>query len=109
NSPRINRGTGYETQRIGNVAGARETVGSTVVSTDDHYNVFAIESEHPEQSKYVHDAYPIEQDKHNVIIDSLDISYDSKQIDQNDDDADLVNEQSLFFISEIVSFKSLIV
>nr|GFA55991.1 hypothetical protein [Tanacetum cinerariifolium] len=26
NSPRINRGTGYENQRIGNVAGARETV-----------------------------------------------------------------------------------
>nr|GEW14430.1 retrovirus-related Pol polyprotein from transposon TNT 1-94 [Tanacetum cinerariifolium] len=31
NSPRINRSTGYENQRIGNVAGARETVGSTVV------------------------------------------------------------------------------
>nr|GFD15600.1 hypothetical protein [Tanacetum cinerariifolium] len=31
NSPRINRNAGYENQRIGNVAGARETVGSTVV------------------------------------------------------------------------------
>nr|GEZ44390.1 hypothetical protein [Tanacetum cinerariifolium] len=31
NSPRINRGTGYDNQRIGNVAGARETVGSMVV------------------------------------------------------------------------------
>nr|GFD07961.1 hypothetical protein [Tanacetum cinerariifolium] len=31
NSPRINRGTGYENQRNGNVAGARETVGSSVV------------------------------------------------------------------------------
>nr|GEW11671.1 hypothetical protein [Tanacetum cinerariifolium] len=31
NSPRINRSTGYENQRIGNVVGARETVGSTVV------------------------------------------------------------------------------
>nr|GEU37026.1 retrovirus-related Pol polyprotein from transposon TNT 1-94 [Tanacetum cinerariifolium] len=30
NSPRINRSTRYENQRIGNVAGARETVGSTV-------------------------------------------------------------------------------
>nr|GEY72307.1 hypothetical protein [Tanacetum cinerariifolium] len=28
NSPRINRGTGYESQRIRNVAGARETVGT---------------------------------------------------------------------------------
>nr|GFB52260.1 hypothetical protein [Tanacetum cinerariifolium] len=31
NSPRINRNAGYENQRIGNVAGDRETVGSTVV------------------------------------------------------------------------------
>nr|GEW13864.1 hypothetical protein [Tanacetum cinerariifolium] len=30
NSPRINRSAGYENQRIGNVAGARETVGSTM-------------------------------------------------------------------------------
>nr|GEZ36503.1 hypothetical protein [Tanacetum cinerariifolium] len=30
NSPRINRSTGYENQRIGNVVEARETVGSTV-------------------------------------------------------------------------------
>nr|GFC98518.1 hypothetical protein [Tanacetum cinerariifolium] len=36
NSPRINRSTGYENQRIGNVVGARETVGSTVRDdTDD--------------------------------------------------------------------------
>nr|GEZ39596.1 ribonuclease H-like domain-containing protein [Tanacetum cinerariifolium] len=31
NSPRINRNAGYENQRIGNVAGARENVGSSVV------------------------------------------------------------------------------
>nr|GEX97854.1 Gag-Pol polyprotein [Tanacetum cinerariifolium] len=31
NSPRINRSVGYENQRIGNVTGARETVGSSVV------------------------------------------------------------------------------
>nr|GEW93990.1 hypothetical protein [Tanacetum cinerariifolium] len=31
NSPRINRSAGYENQRIGNVAGARENVGLTVV------------------------------------------------------------------------------
>nr|GEW13847.1 hypothetical protein [Tanacetum cinerariifolium] len=134
NSLRINRSIGYENQRIGNVAGARETVGSTVkpkrvkdaayhrekmlsckkeeagiqlnaeqadwrddtddeledqeleVSNDDHYNVFPIESEHPEQSKSVHDTYPIEQDAHNMIIDSLDMSYDIEENDQNDDD-----------------------
>nr|GEX81661.1 hypothetical protein [Tanacetum cinerariifolium] len=60
NSPRINRSTGYENQRIGNVAGARETV-----------------------------------DAHNVIIDSLDMSYDKEEIDQNDDDNDLANERKL--------------
>nr|GFB48593.1 hypothetical protein [Tanacetum cinerariifolium] len=46
------------------------------VPNDDHYNVFAMESTYLEQSKSVHDTYPIEQDAQNVIIDSLDISYD---------------------------------
>nr|GEY58742.1 hypothetical protein [Tanacetum cinerariifolium] len=36
------------------------------VSNDENYNVFAIESEHPEQSKSVHDTYPIEKDEHNT-------------------------------------------
>nr|GEX34558.1 hypothetical protein [Tanacetum cinerariifolium] len=196
NSLRINRNAGYENQRIGNVAGARETVGSTVVqksriqcynckefrhvarecqkpkrakdaayhrekmllckqeeagiqlnaeqanwrddtdddkledqeleahymymtqlqevspdaansgpifddeslqkvSNNDHYNVFAMESAHPEQSKPVHDTYPIEQDAQNVIIDSLDMNYNSEEIDQNDDDNDLAKEREL--------------
>nr|GEU41357.1 hypothetical protein [Tanacetum cinerariifolium] len=195
NSLRFNRGTGHDNQRLGNVAGARETVGTTVVqksriqcynckefkhvvrecqkpkrvkdvayhrekmllckqedagiqlnaeqadwrddiddksedpeleahymymtqiqegspdaadsgpifnfepmqkvSNNDNYNVFAIESDHPEQSKSVNDTYPIEQDEHNMIIDSLDMSYDREQIDQNDDDDDLANEREL--------------
>nr|GEU76895.1 hypothetical protein [Tanacetum cinerariifolium] len=196
NSPRISRCTGYDNQRIVNVAGARETVGTTVVQksgiqcytckeyghvarecqkpkwardatyhkekmlvckqeeagfelnaeqanwkddtddepedqeleahymyvaqiqevtpdaadnsgpifdteplqkvpNNDNYNVFAIESEHPEQSKSVNDTYPIEQDEHNVIIDSLDMSYDREHIDPNDDDDDLANERDL--------------
>nr|GEW43120.1 Gag-Pol polyprotein [Tanacetum cinerariifolium] len=64
------------------------------VSNNDHYNVFPIKSEHPEQSESVHDTYPIEQDAHNVIIDSLDMSYDREEIDQNDDN-DLANEREL--------------
>nr|GEY61411.1 retrovirus-related Pol polyprotein from transposon TNT 1-94 [Tanacetum cinerariifolium] len=65
------------------------------VSNDDHYNVFAIESEHPEQSKSVHDTYFIDQDAHIMIIVSLDMSYDREEIDQNDDDNDLANEREL--------------
>nr|GFB87754.1 hypothetical protein [Tanacetum cinerariifolium] len=51
------------------------------VSNDDHYNVFAMEIIHPEQSKSVHDTYPIEQDAQNI--------------DQNDEDADLAKEREL--------------
>nr|GEV20985.1 retrovirus-related Pol polyprotein from transposon TNT 1-94 [Tanacetum cinerariifolium] len=196
NSPRINRGVGYDNQRLGHVAGARETVGTTVVqkfgiqcynykefghvarecqkpkrakdatyhrekmllckqeeagiqlnaeqanwrddtddeledqeleahymymaklqevtsdaagnfgpifdteplekvSNNDNYNVFAIESEHPEQSESIHDTYLIVQDEHNVIIDSLNMNYDREQIDQNDDDNDIAKEREL--------------
>nr|GEZ61305.1 retrovirus-related Pol polyprotein from transposon TNT 1-94 [Tanacetum cinerariifolium] len=107
----INRGTGYDNQRIVNVVGARENVEVTPDAADnsgpifdseplqkvlnnDNYNVFAIESKHPEQSKSVNDTYLIEQDEHNVIIDSFDTSYDIEQIDHDDDD-DLANERDL--------------
>nr|GEV29259.1 retrovirus-related Pol polyprotein from transposon TNT 1-94 [Tanacetum cinerariifolium] len=138
---RINKGTRYDTQRIGNVAGARETVEQAdwkddtddepedqeleahymymtqiqevtldaadnsgpiydteplqKVQNNDHYNVFSIKSKHSEQSTFVNDTYLIKQDEHNVIIDSLDMSYDREQIDQNDDDDDLANEREL--------------
>nr|GEV30035.1 retrovirus-related Pol polyprotein from transposon TNT 1-94 [Tanacetum cinerariifolium] len=168
NSPRINRGVMHDNQRLGNVAGARETKPKRAkdaayhrekmllckqeeakiqlnteqadwkddtddesedqeleahymymaqiqevsldaadsgpifdteplqkVQNDDHYNVFAIESDHPEQSESVNDTYLIEQDEHNVIIDSLDMSYDREQIDQNDDYDDLADEHDL--------------
>nr|GFC54529.1 hypothetical protein [Tanacetum cinerariifolium] len=65
------------------------------VSNDDHYNVFAMESVHPEQSKSVPDTYPIKQDAQNMIIDSLDMNYDREEIDQNNDDNDLAKERAL--------------
>nr|GEW39914.1 protein ALP1-like [Tanacetum cinerariifolium] len=195
NSPRINRNAGYESQRSGNVAGARETVGSSMVQksgiqcynckefghvsrecqkpkrakdaayhrekmllckqeeagiqlnaeqadwkddtddesddqeleahymymakvqevfpdavdsgpifdtepeqkvqNDDHYDVFAIECQHPEQSESVHETYLIEQDAHNVLNESVDMNYDSEQINQNDEDDDLTEERKL--------------
>nr|GFB85770.1 hypothetical protein [Tanacetum cinerariifolium] len=70
------------------------------VSNDDHYNVFSIESAHPEQSKSVLDTYPIKQDAHNVLIDSLDMSYDRVEIDQNDDDNDLAKERE--FLASLI-------
>nr|GEV29640.1 uncharacterized mitochondrial protein AtMg00810-like [Tanacetum cinerariifolium] len=152
NSPRINKGTGYDNQKIVNVAGAGENVGTPMVQqsgiqcynckeyrhvarecqkskrakdasyykekmllckqeearfqlnaeqadwrddTDDEPEDQELEGhyiEHPEQSKSVNETYPIEQDEHNGIIDSLDMSYDREQVDQDDDD-DLTNEQ----------------
>nr|GEV16689.1 hypothetical protein [Tanacetum cinerariifolium] len=74
------------------------------VSNDDHHNVFAIERTHPEQSESVLDTYPIEQDAQNVIIDSLDMSDDREEIDQNDDDNDLAKERELL-ASLIEKFK----
>nr|GEX53839.1 hypothetical protein [Tanacetum cinerariifolium] len=65
------------------------------VQNDDHYDVFAIKCQHLEQSESVHKTYLIEQDAHNVIIESVDMNYDSEQIDQNDADVDLAIERDL--------------
>ncbi|GJS53014.1 hypothetical protein Tco_0626376 [Tanacetum coccineum] len=153
NTPRINRGTGYDNQRVVNVARARENVArecqklkrgkrmqlskvenaivgckqsgvgfqlniqevtpccadnygtaifdveplQNVKNNDDIYNVFAIESEHPEQPEFVNDTYPVEQDEHNIIIDSLDMIYDREQDDQ--DDNDLANQRNVICIA----------
>nr|GFD52698.1 hypothetical protein [Tanacetum cinerariifolium] len=37
----------------------------------------------------------IEQDAHNVLIESEDMNYDSEHIDQNDEDDDLAEEREL--------------
>ncbi|GJU10684.1 hypothetical protein Tco_1133080 [Tanacetum coccineum] len=112
NSPRINRGTGYDNQRY---QGRQSGIGSTlyvkaqiqeltffqtvnnstlfdaeplhkVQNNNDNYNVFAIENEHPEQPEYVNDIYPEEQGDTNITIDSLDICYDREHDDQDDTD-----------------------
>nr|GFB27747.1 hypothetical protein [Tanacetum cinerariifolium] len=51
------------------------------VHNDDHYDVFAIECQHSEQSESVHKTYLTEQDVQNVLIESVDMSYNSEQID----------------------------
>nr|GFC01545.1 hypothetical protein [Tanacetum cinerariifolium] len=62
------------------------------VQNDDHYDVFVIDCQHHEQSESVHDTHLIEQDAHNVLIESVDTNSNSEQIDQNDEDADLAKE-----------------
>nr|GEW67928.1 hypothetical protein [Tanacetum cinerariifolium] len=58
NYPRINKGTRYDNQRIGNVAGARETVGTTVVQKSriqcyncKEYGLVARECQNPKRAK----------------------------------------------------------
>ncbi|GJW45973.1 retrovirus-related pol polyprotein from transposon TNT 1-94 [Tanacetum coccineum] len=174
NTLRNNRGTGYDNQRVVNVSGARENVGTQMVqqsgiqcynckeyghvarecqkpkwekdasyykekmllckqeeargswiliqgvtldaadnsgpifdaeplykvqNNDNNYNVFAIESEHPEQPESVNGTYPVEQDEHNIIIDSLDMSYDREHDDQ-DDNNDLAKERD--FLASLI-------
>ncbi|GKC06982.1 hypothetical protein Tco_0998592 [Tanacetum coccineum] len=124
NTPRINRGTRYDSQRVVNVAGARENVGKQVVQqfgiqyyNCKEYRHVARECQKPKRGKDaayhkekmllftldvadnsgpIFDAEPlqkVEQDEHNMIIDSLDISYDSEQVDHDDDD--LAKERNL--------------
>ncbi|GJS49019.1 gag-pol polyprotein [Tanacetum coccineum] len=139
NTLRINKGTRYDNQRVVNVVGARENVGTQVVQQsgiqcynckeyghvarecqkpkwakdrDDideepeleaHYLYMAqiqevtpdaaaildpslILSPLQKQPESVNDTYPDEQDEHNIIIDSLDMSHDRERDDQDDDD-----------------------
>nr|GEW60242.1 hypothetical protein [Tanacetum cinerariifolium] len=99
---RINRGTGYDNQRIGNVAGAKENVGTPVVQKSGiqcyNYNEYGHVARDCQTLKRAKDAAYHKKKmlsyEHNVIIDSLDMSYDREQIDHDDDD-DLANEPDL--------------
>ncbi|GJR59811.1 zinc finger, CCHC-type, retrotransposon gag domain protein [Tanacetum coccineum] len=106
NTPRINRGTGYDNQRAVNVAGARENVDAAdnsgpifdaeplkkVQNDNDNYNVFASDSEHPKQPESVNDTFLNEQGDTNIPIDFLDISNNGGEADQ-DEDEDLARER----------------
>ncbi|GJW27372.1 hypothetical protein Tco_0041183 [Tanacetum coccineum] len=45
-----------------------------------HYMYMVQMSEHPEQPESVNDTYLVEQDEHNIIIDSLDMCYNREQV-----------------------------
>nr|GFD62032.1 hypothetical protein [Tanacetum cinerariifolium] len=63
------------------------------VQNDDDYHVLAIDCQHSEQSESVHDNYLSEQDAQSILIDSENTSYDSDQIEQNEEDVDLTKER----------------
>ncbi|GJY87920.1 hypothetical protein Tco_0502548 [Tanacetum coccineum] len=75
-----------------------------VQNNDDTYNVFDNDQEHPERPESVNEPYPVEHNEHNIIIDSLDMSYDREQDDQDDTD-DLAKERD-FLTSLIEKLKS---
>ncbi|GJX67642.1 hypothetical protein Tco_0303369 [Tanacetum coccineum] len=118
NTPRINRGIGKgmpetETGKGCNLSQGEDAIIQKVTpdaadnsgpifnteslqkvqNDNDNYNVFANDSEHPKQPESVNDTYPDEQDEHKIIIDSLDMSHDREQDDQDDDD--LAKERDL--------------
>nr|GFC88192.1 hypothetical protein [Tanacetum cinerariifolium] len=111
NSPQINRNAVYESQRsahymymaklqqvsldAGDSGPIFDKEPEHKVQHDDHYDVFAIECQHPKQFESVHKTYLIEQDAHDVIIELVDMNYDIEHIDQNDEDADLAKEREL--------------
>nr|GEW32091.1 retrovirus-related Pol polyprotein from transposon TNT 1-94 [Tanacetum cinerariifolium] len=78
----------FGNQRMVNVAGAREKVGSPVVQNDAGYNVFANRLQHSEQSELVSNTCLLETDDSNVTPDSPDMCEDDIQNEQNDVESD---------------------
>nr|GEX10729.1 hypothetical protein [Tanacetum cinerariifolium] len=97
--------TGYDNQRVVNVAGARENIQEVtpdaadnsipifdtepmqkVKNNDDNYNVFANDRKHHVQPESVNDTYLEEHGNTNITIDSLDMSNNRETVDQDDND-----------------------
>nr|GEZ46463.1 hypothetical protein [Tanacetum cinerariifolium] len=89
NSPRINRNAGFENQRIGNVAGARETIDQEL----EAHNMYMAQLQ--EVSLDATDSEPIFDDEPLQMVsndDHYNVFAIEKEIDQNDDDNDLAKE-----------------
>nr|GEW64226.1 ribonuclease H-like domain, reverse transcriptase, RNA-dependent DNA polymerase [Tanacetum cinerariifolium] len=95
NTSRINRGTWYDNQRVVNVVGAKENVARECQKLkrvkDAAYNMEKMLLEHPKQHESVNVTYLKEHDDTNIINDSLDMSNNGGEADQ-DKDEDLARE-----------------
>nr|GEX23701.1 hypothetical protein [Tanacetum cinerariifolium] len=65
-----------------------------VQNDDDNYNVFANDREHPDLPESINDTYPDEQGDTNITTDSLDMSNNIGEADQ-DEDEDLAKVHDL--------------
>nr|GFD43257.1 hypothetical protein [Tanacetum cinerariifolium] len=105
NSPRIHRHAGYEIQRSGNVAGARETVGSSMVQKSGiqcynckEYGHVARECQKPKRAKDV--AYHIE----NMLLckqEEARIQLNADQADWKDDTDDQELKAHYMYMAKI--------
>nr|GEY30196.1 hypothetical protein [Tanacetum cinerariifolium] len=97
NSPRINRNAGYESQRSGNVAGARETVVSSMNKLIG--KMILMMNLMIKNWKHIICTW-LKFKRFLQMLLTLDLSltlsqHKSKQIDQNDEDAELAKEREL--------------
>ncbi|GJZ69498.1 hypothetical protein Tco_0633048 [Tanacetum coccineum] len=65
-----------------------------VQNDNDNYNVFGNDREYPMQPEFVNDTYPDEQGSNNITTDSLDMSNNGEEADQDDND-NLARERDL--------------
>ncbi|GJW86128.1 hypothetical protein Tco_0161468 [Tanacetum coccineum] len=117
NYPRINSGTGYGNQRVVNVVGARENVGTQDAAYHKEKMLLFkqeeagvqlnakqadwkddTDNESDDQGLEAHYIVQIDDDQYkcdkNITIDSLDMSNNEQTVDQDDDD-DLAKERDL--------------
>nr|GEV42732.1 hypothetical protein [Tanacetum cinerariifolium] len=96
NSLRINRSTGYENQRIGNSARARETVGSTLVKDAAYHREKMLLCKQEEAGIQLNAEQADWRDDTDDEMEDQELeAHYIEEIDQNDDNNDLDNEREL--------------
>ncbi|GJW53227.1 hypothetical protein Tco_0097312 [Tanacetum coccineum] len=70
-----------------------------VHTTDDHYNVFSNERQHPKQPESINDTYLVEQDDNNISPDSSNMCSDKGDADQDDIDQERQSVQTMIMLN----------